>query len=308
MGAFAIGRRGRHDEPLRGVRLALIAALVGLAAAAWLFTGLRMRGMDAGPGTALGSLAFYVTTWVVMMAAMMFPSIAPMVLTYERVAKTRRTRGLGGSTAAFVAGYLVTWTFFGLAAYALFEAVRSLGLDVLAWDRAGRYVAAGVLLAAAVYELTPAKDACLRRCRSPFDFVIESWRDGNRGALRMGVEHGAWCVGCCWALMAALFALGVMSVAWMAVVAVLIAVEKLLPSKALARGTVTVALLALGLAVAIAPRHLPGLTLPNSGDAARAMHGMHGPAHEDGGGVDGMRAPAGQGRGAGMDHGPRPMP
>ncbi|HEX8744011.1 MAG TPA: DUF2182 domain-containing protein [Thermoleophilaceae bacterium] len=262
--------------------MALIAALLALAVVAWLFTDSRMRGMDAGPGTALGSLGFYVTTWVVMMAAMMFPSIAPMVLTYERVAKGRRTRGHRASTPLFVAGYLVTWTTFGAAAYGLFEVVRSSELGFLGWDRAGRYVAAGVVVAAAVYELTSAKDACLRRCRSPFDFVLESWRDGDGGALAMGAKHGAWCVGCCWALMAALFALGVMSLAWMAVVAVMIAVEKLLPWKEAARWGVTVALLALGLAVAIAPRDLPGLTVPGTPEAAEAMDGMHAsPARDD---------------------------
>ena len=275
-GAFAIGgdRRGR-GQPFGGLRLALIAALLVLAAAAWIFTGLRMHGMDAGPGTALGSLGFYVTTWVVMMAAMMFPSIAPMVLIYARVAKSRRARGLGGSTALFVAGYLVTWSLFGLAAYALFELVSSADVGFLAWDRAGRYLAGGVLIAAAIYELTPAKDACLRRCRGPLSFVLERWRDGGSGALRMGLEHGAWCVGCCWALMAALFALGVMSIAWMAVVAALIALEKLLPWKVLATSTVAVTLLVLGLGVVAVPERVPGLTVPDSAEAHGAMKRMH---------------------------------
>ena len=112
----------------------------------------------------------------------------------------------------------------------------------LAWDRAGRYVAGGVLLAAAIYQLTPAKDACLRRCRGPLAFSSRAGAMGGTGALRMGVEHGAWCVGCCWALMAALFALGVMSVAWMALIGGLIAIEKLLPWKAPANRTVAIAL------------------------------------------------------------------
>ena len=275
-GAFTVGgrRRGR-GQPLPGLRGGLIGALLLLAAAAWIFTGLRMRGMDAGPGTALGSLGFYITTWIVMMAAMMFPSIAPMVLIYARVAKTRRARGLGGSTGLFVAGYLVTWSLFGLAAYGLFELLGSAHLDFLAWDRAGRYVAGGVLLAAAIYQLTPAKDACLRRCRGPLAFVLERWRDGWTGALRMGLEHGAWCVGCCWALMAALFALGLMSVAWMALVGGLIAVEKLLPWKALANRTVAITLLVLGLAIMIAPARVPGLTIPHDPGAHDAMTRMH---------------------------------
>src|SRR5262249_56278421 len=99
--------------------------------------------------------------------------------------------------------------------------------DVLAWDRAGRWGAGATLLVAAAYELTPLKDACLGKCRSPLGFLVGEWRDGATGALRMGAMHGAWCVGCCWALMASLFALGVMSIAWMAVVAGLIAFENL---------------------------------------------------------------------------------
>jgi predicted metal-binding membrane protein len=119
--------------------------------------------------------------------------------------------------------------------------------------------------------ITSAKDACLRRCRGPLRFVLESWRDGGTGALRMGLEHGAWCVGCCWALMAALFALGVMSVAWMALVGGLIAVEKLLPWKALANRAVATTLLVLGLAIMITPAHVPGLTVPHDPAAHDAM-------------------------------------
>jgi predicted metal-binding membrane protein len=130
-----------------------------------------------------------------------------------------------------------------------------------------------VLLAAAIYQLTPAKDACLRRCRGPLQFLSEAWRDGPIGAFRMGVEHGGWCVGCCWALMAALFALGVMSVPWMILIAGLIAVEKLLPWKTLANLSVAIVLVSLGLGVALAPRHIPGLTLPDS-PAAQAMQSM----------------------------------
>jgi predicted metal-binding membrane protein len=170
----------------------------------------------------------------------------------------------------------LTWTTFGLAAYGLYVGVRSLSIPALSWHRGGPYLAGGVLLAGAVYQLTPAKDACLRRCRSPLDFVLTHWRDGPSGALRMGVVHGAWCVGCCWGLMAALFALGVMSVTWMVAVAGLIAIEKLLPSKELANRVVALTLIVLGFGVALAPQHVPGLTLPGSPAATKAMHGMSG--------------------------------
>src|SRR5918994_3610657 len=153
------------------IRFGLIGLLLVLAVIAWAVTDGRMQGMDAGPATDPGSFGFYVTVWVAMMAAMMFPSIWPMVVMYARVQEGKRERGEAvpaASTAAFVAGYLVTWTLAGLAFYAMLETGRSLSIDALSWDRAGPYVAGGVIVAAAVYQLTPLKDACLSKCRSPF--------------------------------------------------------------------------------------------------------------------------------------------
>ncbi len=259
------------------IRLGLIGLLFALAAVAWTVTDSRMDGMDAGPGTALGSLGFFVTAWIVMMAAMMFPSIAPMVVMYTRLQEGRRQKGLdtpAGATAAFVGGYLVAWSAAGVVGYAIFDITRSLSIDALSWDRGGPYVAGGVIVAAALYQLTPLKDACLRKCRNPFMFLLTAWRPGRVGALRMGIEHGGWCVGCCWALMAALFALGVMSVGWMAFIAALIAIEKLLPWRALANRGIAVTLLVLGLAVAFAPDDVPGLTLPSSAEAHQSMKAM----------------------------------
>jgi len=207
-------------------------------------------GMDEGPGTDPGSLGFYVPLWVVMMTAMMLPSAAPMVAIHSVVERRARDAGIGprrGGSLAFVGGYLILWTAFGILAYALFELIRGLDLDVLRWDDGGRYVAAVVIAAAAVYELTHLKDVCLAKCRSPLAFVVGSWRNGRLGALRMGAEQGAWCIGCCWALMLALFALGLMSLGWMAVIASLIATEKLLPWERVA--TRGVALVLAGLAV-----------------------------------------------------------
>jgi predicted metal-binding membrane protein len=268
--------------PAARFQAGVLASLLGLAALAWLLTHERMLGMDAGPGTDPGSLGFYVVSWVVMMSAMMFPSIVPMVLAFGFVQRRRRDRGSvdrAVSSWVFVAGYLMTWTAFGLLAYGLYVGVRSLSIPALSWHRGGPYLAGGVLLAAAIYQLTPIKDACLRRCRSPLDFVLTHWRDGPWGALQMGVVHGAWCVGCCWGLMAALFALGVMSLTWMVAIAGLIAVEKLLPYKQLANSLVAVTLLALALGVSLAPRHVPGLTLPGSPAAAKAMQAMPGMHH-----------------------------
>src|SRR5579859_3021953 len=188
-------------ERTRRVQLGLLSALLALAALAWFVTRERMLGMDAGPGTDPGGLGFYVVSWVAMMSAMMFPSIAPMVLTFGFVQTRRRERAAVSSTVSswiFVAGYLLTWSAFGLAAYGLYVGVRSLSIPAFSWHRGGPYLAGGVLLAAAAYQLTPAKDVCLSRCRSPLDFVLHNWHDGPAGALRMGIEHGAWCVGCCW--------------------------------------------------------------------------------------------------------------
>lgn len=247
------------------IQLGLLAALLLAAALAWALTERSMAGMDAGPGTDPGSLALFTAVWVVMMAAMMFPSIAPMVLMYARVQAGSRERGRArpiGGTATFVAGYLVSWAGAGIVLYAVAQGADHLSIDLLAWDRAGRYLAGGVIVGAAVYQLTPWKDACLSKCRNPLSFVMGSWRPGRTGALRMGAEHGAWCVGCCVALMAVLFALGVMSLVWMAFVAVLIAVEKLLPWKAVANRGIAALLVGLGLAVALAPERVPGLTVP----------------------------------------------
>jgi predicted metal-binding membrane protein len=267
------------QRPATRFRFGVLASLLGLAVFAWLLTRERMLGMDAGPGTDPGTLGFYVVSWVVMMSAMMFPSIVPVVLTFGFVHHRRRHRGMVDRvvcTWVFVAGYLLTWTAFGLLAYGLYVGVRSLSIPALSWHRGGPYLAGGVLLAAAIYQLTPTKDACLRRCRSPLDFVLTHWRQGPAGALRMGVMHGVWCVGCCWGLMVALFALGVMSLTWMLTIAGMIAIEKLLPRKELANHLVAITLLGLALGVSLTPRHVPGLTLPDSSQAKAAMRTMSG--------------------------------
>jgi predicted metal-binding membrane protein len=181
----------RRATPLSAtVQIALVTGLLAIAAACWALTGQRMAGMDAGPGTALGGLGWFLVSWAVMMAAMMLPAAAPMAVAYAR----ERPRARGRETLSFAGGYLLAWSAAGVVAYALIEGARSLHLGFLSWDEAGRYVAGGAILAAALFQLTPVKDACLRRCRDPH-------------AARTGLEHGAHCIACCWALMAALFAL-----------------------------------------------------------------------------------------------------
>ena len=268
----------RRTPPLPAMlQLGLIGVLFVAAAIAWAVTSDRMDGMDAGPGTDLGGVAWFVGVWVVMMAAMMFPAIWPMVVMYARIQEGRRERGKelpAGAMPLFVGGYLVAWAAAGVLAYAIFELGQSLDLEFLAWEEAGAYVAGGVIALAALYQLTPLKDVCLRHCRNPLMFVLDHWRPGRLGALRMGMDHGAYCVGCCWALMAALFALGVMSVGWMAFIAGLIAIEKLLPWRAVANRGIAIVLAVLGLTVALAPEDVPGLTLPESPQAMQAMEAM----------------------------------
>jgi predicted metal-binding membrane protein len=252
--------------PLAAVRarFGLVALLFALAAIGWWSTVDRMRGMDDGPWAALGSLGWFLGVWVVMMAAMMFPSLAPTAALYARMTKDR------AAPLLFAGGYLITWTLAGALAFALARAGHAVLGDVLAWDRAGQWVAGATLIAAAVYELTPLKDVCLGKCRSPLGFLLGAWRDGRRGAVQMGARHGSWCVGCCWALMASLFALGVMSVAWMAFVAALIAAEKTLPWRRVATYGTAAILLVLGALVLAAPDAIPGLMVP-SGDAMPEM-------------------------------------
>jgi len=268
----------RRVPPLpNALQLGLIFGLLLLAAVAWAWTGDRMAGMDAGPGTDPGTLGFWLTAWVVMMAAMMFPSIAPMVLMHARITEGKRRQGKtveAGATALFVCGYLITWAAAGLVGYLIVKGGQALDWGFLSWQRGGPYVAGAVIFGAAVYQLTPLKDVCLRNCRSPMMFLLTRWQPGRGGALRMGLEHGGWCVGCCWALMAALFAVGVMSIGWMALIAALIAIEKLLPWRGLANRGVAVVLLVLGLAVAFLPTQVPGLTLPSSQNSQSSMDTM----------------------------------
>src|SRR6478752_6090881 len=250
-------------------QLGLVVALFVVAGAAWWWTVAEMRGMDDGPWTTLGTFGWFLVTWVVMMTAMMFPSVAPTIALYARMTSGSRLLPL-----AFVCGYLVTWAVAGVGAFVIGLAASRVAGDALSWGRAGRPIAGATLLLAAVYELTPLKNVCLGKCRSPLGFLLGSWRDGWSGALRMGAKNGAWCVGCCWALMASLFALGVMSVTWMAVVAGLIALEKVLPWRRTATYGTALVLLALGLFVLIAPSAVPGLTIPDTSPMPMGHMGM----------------------------------
>jgi predicted metal-binding membrane protein len=229
--------------------------LVGGAVAAGAVTVDRMRGMDAGPGTDLGGLGWYLGIWVTMMAAMMLPSAAPAARHVARLARRL-------PTVLFTAGYLAVWTGYGLLAYVLFRLVSSLDLGWLGWDRGGPYAVGAVVVAAGIYELTPLKRRSLRRCRS-------ARHPGS--AFRSGLAHGLDCVGCSGALMAVLFVLGVMSLFWMAVVAVAIFAEKVHPRGPRLAPVFAAALVALGIWVAMSPGSVPGLTEPSGGSPSMEM-------------------------------------
>jgi predicted metal-binding membrane protein len=187
-----------------------------------------------------------------------------MVLLFSKAA-SGSTHRPGLRTALFVIGYLISWTAFGLVAYVLFRLVRGLDPSFLAWDHAGPEVTGAAIALAGVYQLTPLKRVCLRHCRTPLSFLVHHWHGGSLGAVRMGIVHGGWCIGCCWALMVVLFAVGVMSITWMVVVAAIVFAEKVLPVGERVAQVQAVLLVALGIWVAVAPGSVPGLTRPGTG-------------------------------------------
>jgi predicted metal-binding membrane protein len=254
--------------PLRAARdhPGVIAGTLAAAGLAWWWTVERMAGMDAGPGTDLGALGWFTGSWVVMMAAMMLPSFAPTLAAYMTLA------GRGGPSRRllFAGGYLLAWTAAGLLTYGLFELGKGLLGGDLAWHGAGRWLSAGVIALAAAYQFTPAKRACLARCREQLGGKPGATRNRRSAALAMGTRSGGWCIGCSWALMAALFALGVMSVTWMALIAVLVAFEKTGPWPFAAKLATAAILAVLAMGVLAAPQQLPGLVVPGSG----GMHAM----------------------------------
>ncbi len=246
-------------EPAR--RIAPGALLVAVAAACWAVTASRMQGMDMGPGTDLGALGWFAGIWVTMMAAMMLPSLVPMAQTHARASRRAGAPRAALGATLFAAGYLLAWLGAGVLAFAFIKGIGSLSLPWLAWDRGGPYVAGGAILAAALYELTPLKARCLRHCRQPA-LLAARWRAGAQGAVRTGLEHGGLCIGASWALMGALFAVGVMNLAWMVVIAALVAAEKLLPREGIAVAGTAALVATLGLAVAFVPAQVPWLTIP----------------------------------------------
>jgi predicted metal-binding membrane protein len=253
----------RLARPRNGILAALLVlAVVGWGLVVWQAgddSTMSMHGMHEELDLTMGMAApLFFATWVAMMVAMMFPAAAPMILLFDRVERGKREAARSYvPTAYFVGAYLAVWTAFGAVAFALAVLVDRLAADA-GWETGQSARVGGLLLiAAGVYQLTPLKDVCLSKCRSPMAFLLTSWRDGKVGAIQMGLLHGAYCLGCCWLLFVILLPLGIMNVAAMIVIALLIFGEKILPvGHGLAR-VAAGALIVFGAVVVAVPDALP---------------------------------------------------
>ncbi|MDF2235297.1 DUF2182 domain-containing protein [Albimonas sp. CAU 1670] len=238
MGGVGTGAAaGRSARPLR--LLPLLAAPALVAAGAWAWLALMIGDMSRIPGFSpmammapqpvSGAMLWGLfVMWAVMMAAMMLPTAAPMLVAFARMQGAGKA-GSWAPVAGFAGGYLAVWSGFSLGAALLQAALTDLALMSPMMMTAAAPVSGAILIAAGLYQFTPFKHACLRLCRSPMSFLMTRWREGVGGALRMGLSHGAWCLGCCWALMLALFAVGVMNTAWIVGIAAYVLLEKLVP-------------------------------------------------------------------------------
>jgi predicted metal-binding membrane protein len=250
-------------------------AIVALCLSAWLGVLMLMGGMDEGPGTPLHNLPVFLAGWVIMLTAMMLPSELHYIGAFAAFLKARdralaaRMRVMG----CFMAGYGVAWGGYGLAAYVLDSAIRSVGPAIIAWTRAGPMLAGSVLIIAGLYQVSSLKLACLKGCRSPLSFFTRYWREGNFGAVIMGVHHGIVCVGCCWAMMAVMFAVGAMSITWMALLTLIMFAEKVLPKGRTLTIPIACFLWVMGVWIAVCPDTAPLLKNPMTfGAGTRHMH------------------------------------
>jgi predicted metal-binding membrane protein len=235
------------ERVLRRDRAIVVVALITLSLLAWSYVVRLSFGMGAADSPMAGhampmalpnvapwrvdELAFTFAMWAVMMVAMMTPAAAPLIAAFGALDRRRaRARTAVPATAAMLAGYLIAWLAFSVAATALQWALHTAGLLSPHIMQATPVAGGIVLILAGGYQFTPLKHTCLARCRSPLDFLVTEWRDGAQGALVMGVRHGGYCVGCCWALMLVLFAAGVMNLLWVAAIALYVLIEKALPA------------------------------------------------------------------------------
>jgi predicted metal-binding membrane protein len=246
---------------VRRDRVLVWAGIGTLGLAAWAYLLYLSRTMNPGapgmPGmsTALvpwtaADVAFTAAMWAVMMVGMMLPAAAPVILLFAAVNRKRREQGgLAVPTGVFVAGYLAVWAGFSLVAALAQWGLHATALLSPAMATTSPLVGGALLVAAGVYQLTPLKEACLAHCRSPLGFLMTEWRDGPRGALRMGLRHGRYCLGCCWILMGLLFVTGVMNLVWVAAISVFVLLEKVAPRGRLIGQVASWGLIAAGLVV-----------------------------------------------------------
>jgi predicted metal-binding membrane protein len=240
----------------------ILGVLLALAVTAWVLLSWQGGGSDMDMAMASPTMGMraplFLMIWVVMMVAMMFPTAAPMILTFHKIQATKRQRGEAFvATWVFVAAYMLVWMLSGVAAYAGALAAEAIATRAVLSPAAAARIGGAVLVIAGLYQLTPFKDLCLSKCRTPISFIMTSWRDGVAGALRMGLLHGGYCLGCCWLLFVILFPLGIMNIAAMAVITLVVFAEKTLPwGRPVARGTAA-ALVAYGVVVLAVPKVLP---------------------------------------------------
>jgi predicted metal-binding membrane protein len=195
---------------------------------------------------------------VVMMVAMMFPTAAPMILAFHKVQAGKRARGeTFVSTWLFVAAYMLVWTLSGVLAYAGAAGAEAMAAQAKLSGATAARIGGALLVIAGAYQLSPLKNICLAKCRTPITFILTSWRDGTMGALRMGLEHGLFCLGCCWLLFLVLFPLGIMNIAAMAVVTLLVYAEKALPAGEQIAKVAGIVLMLYGITVLVFPQALP---------------------------------------------------
>ncbi|MEK7214650.1 MAG: DUF2182 domain-containing protein [Chloroflexota bacterium] len=257
-------------------RTLILVPLLGLAAAAWaLLIWQAARDMMAMGGLTQGmDAALFLVMWVAMMVAIMFPTAAPMILTFATVQAGKRQRGNGFvPTWIFVASYLLLWSGLGVVAFAAAQAIDALTAQSMWLADNGSRLGGLVLIAAGVYQLTPLKRVCLNKCRTPIAFIMTSWREGTGGAFRMGLEHGWYCAGCCWLLFVILFPLGVMNILAMAIIAAVIFAEKTLPVGPRIAQAAAVVLVVYGAVAVVMPGVLP-IMGPGSPVGSPGMDGM----------------------------------
>ena len=215
--------------------LLVLAGIVGISALAWAYMLYLAQDMDGMmiPHTrawAAGDFSLMFAMWSVMMVAMMVPSAAPMILLFSAVNRRRRAQEAPYvSTGVFLFGYLAVWSGFALAATLAQWGLHSATLISPMMASTSSVLGGALLVSAGLFQWSPLKYACLTQCRSPLGFLMSDWREGNGGALIMGIRHGGFCLGCCWVLMSLLFVLGIMNLLWIASLAGLVLVEKVVP-------------------------------------------------------------------------------